>query len=166
MPIWEPGWTARILQPTAGGTVARFCAWSACGKALTAGTEEKRCSKCKRRFYCGRARACQKKHWKGGHKQACEEPACCTICLEGSDDPIPIPRGCGCRGDFALAHVACMAAAATSKQPGEVHKASACVAWRGRRRAHVLGMHLHPHVAWGRPMGCACFAARAREPPA
>lgn len=32
----------------------------------------------------------------------------CTICLEGSEEPTPIQRGCACRGAAGCAHTACM----------------------------------------------------------
>ena len=32
----------------------------------------------------------------------------CNICLDGSEEPPPIQRGCCCRGDGGLAHLACM----------------------------------------------------------
>ena len=76
-----------------------------------------RCSRCKRTYYC--SRRCQKKDWKeGGHKLACEEPPCCTICLEGGEDPLPLQCGCACRGEAGLAHVACKAAVAARRGAG------------------------------------------------
>ena len=93
----------------------RVCSWAGCGRTLV--SSKNRCGGCKRAFYC--ARACQKKHWKeGGHRRACQEPPCCTICLDGGDDPLPIKRGCGCRGDAGLAHVGCLAEANTHKMAG------------------------------------------------
>ena len=32
----------------------------------------------------------------------------CTICLDGGEEPWPIQRGCCCRGEGGLAHLACM----------------------------------------------------------
>ena len=97
---------------------AKTCSWAACGRELSAdAAQNKRCSRCKSEFYC--ARACQKKHWgEGGHKDACEEPPCCNICLEGGDEPLPIQRGCACRGDAGLAHTACLAKANAHKADG------------------------------------------------
>ena len=39
----------------------------------------------------------------------------CTICLDGSEEPRPIQRGCCCRGDGGLAHLACMVQLAAHK---------------------------------------------------
>ena len=73
-------------------------------KVAREGAEQSRCGKCKRAFYCNRT--CQKRHWgRGGHKDACKEPPCCIICLDGGEDPEPIQCGCACRGDAGLAHV-------------------------------------------------------------
>ena len=106
----EPG-----LSPATSPAVARLCAWSGCGRQLPDDPAEySRCSRCKQAFYCDRR--CQKRHWsRGGHREACEEPPCCTICLGGGDEPLPIQRGCACRGDAGLAHVACQAEAAARK---------------------------------------------------
>ena len=101
---------------------ARVCAWSRCGRALSADTaaEQFKCGRCKQAFYC--ARTCQKRHWsRGGHKEECVEPPSCTICLDGGDEPLPIQRGCACRGDAGLAHVACLAEVAARKADGN-HK--------------------------------------------
>ena len=94
------------------------CAWSGCRRQLSADpAQRKKCGNCKRAFYCGRT--CQKRHWgRGGHKLACVEPPCCTICLQGGDDPLPTQRGCACRGAAGLAHVACLAQAAAHKGAG------------------------------------------------
>ena len=93
----------------------KFCAWAGCGKPLPG--KRKRCNRCRRAWYCDQA--CQKKHWQeGGHRKVCEEPPCCTICLDGGEDPEPIQCGCACRGDAGLAHVACRAEVAARKQPG------------------------------------------------
>ena len=54
----------------------------------------------------------------GGHKLVCEEAPSCTICLDGGDAPLPMQRGCACRGDAGLAHVACQARAAAHKGAG------------------------------------------------
>ena len=43
---------------------------------------------------------------------------CCTICLEGGDEPLPVQCGCACRGAAGLAHVACMAQAAAHRGVG------------------------------------------------
>ena len=96
----------------------KFCAWVGCARQLPANAaEHSRCGRCKRALYCDRT--CQKRHWsRGGHKEACVEPPCCTICLGGGDDPVPIQRGCACRGDAGLAHVACLAEAAARQQTG------------------------------------------------
>ena len=100
--------------PTAASL--KFCAWARCGKPLPPGQRMK-CDRCKRAWYCGRA--CQKKHWKeGGHKLVCEEAPSCTICLDGGDEPLPMQRGCACRGDAGLAHVACQARAAAHQGAG------------------------------------------------
>ena len=99
----------------------KVCAWSGCGGVLSADLAgQSRCGRCKQAFYCGRT--CQKRHWgRGGHKEVCVEPPCCTICLDGGDDPVPIQRGCACRGDAGLAHVACLAEVAARKATG-VHE--------------------------------------------
>ena len=96
----------------------KVCAWPGCGQPLSADpAERKRCAQCKQALYCGRA--CQARHWReGGHKEACKEPPCCTICLDGGDEPMPIQRGCACRGDAGLAHVACLAQVAARKAGG------------------------------------------------
>ena len=87
---------------------ARVCCWAACGTPLAGPADEhKKCSRCKQQFYC--SKDCQKMHWKRGHKKVCVEPPLCTICLDGGIEPVPIQRGCGCRGDAGLAHVACIA---------------------------------------------------------
>jgi hypothetical protein len=36
----------------------------------------KKCARCKKRAYCGRA--CQRKHWKAGHKDECKPAAATT----------------------------------------------------------------------------------------
>ena len=107
--------------PAAVSSAARVCAWSGCGRALsTDAVEQLKCSRCKQAFYCGRT--CQKRHWgRGGHKDVCAEPPCCTICLDGGDEPVPVQRGCACRGDAGLAHVACLAQVAARKAGG-VHE--------------------------------------------
>ena len=96
----------------------KVCAWPDCGQPLSADpAERKRCAQCKQALYCGRA--CQTRHWReGGHKNACQEPPCCNICLDGGDEPLPIQRGCACRGDAGLAHVACLAEVAARKAGG------------------------------------------------
>jgi len=102
----EPG------ASTALRAALRLCAWARCGKELSGDPAlRKRCARCKQALYCDRT--CQKKHWReGGHREACVEPPCCTICLDGGDEPLPIQGGCGCRGDAGLAHVACQAGVA------------------------------------------------------
>ncbi len=73
--------------------------------------------RCTQAFYC--ERTCQKRHGgRGGHKELCVEPPLCTICLDGGDEPVPIQRGCACRGDAGLAHVACLAEVAARKSGG------------------------------------------------
>ena len=95
----------------------RRCSWAACGKALGEAGGKSRCGKCKQEFYC--SRGCQRKHWKeGGHRQVCEEPPCCTICLVGGEDPLPLQCGCACRGAAGLAHVACKVRAAAHQGAG------------------------------------------------
>ena len=47
-----------------------------------------------------------------------DPPPCCTICLDGGDEPRPIQRGCACRGDMGLAHTACMAQVNAHKAEG------------------------------------------------
>ena len=97
------------LSPQPPRAPLKVCSWAACGKPLSAdAAQNKRCARCKDELYCDRA--CQKKHWRaGGHRQNCEEPPCCAICLDGGEEPLPIQRGCGCRGDASLAHVTCVA---------------------------------------------------------
>ena len=101
----------------------KICSWSGCGRALSLDLAEQskfKCGRCKQAFYCGRI--CQKRHWgRGGHKEECVEPPCCTICLDGGDEPVPIQRGCACRGDAGLAHTACLAEVAARKAGG-VHE--------------------------------------------
>ena len=103
---------------TAGTIAAKTCSWPACGNDLSGEAAAKnRCGRCKRAYYC--SRRCHKKDWKeGGHKKACKEVPSCTICLDDGDDPLPMQRGCACRGDAGLAHVACQATAATHKDTG------------------------------------------------
>ena len=109
--------TPDVLPPPA---TAKVCAWSGCGRELSTDAAEQskfRCGRCKQAFYC--SRTCQKRHWgRGGHKEDCKEPPCCTICLDGGDDPVPIQRGCACRGDAGLAHVACLVKVAARKAGG------------------------------------------------
>ena len=108
----DPGATA------APPAVVPVCAWARCGKQLPGDPAlRKRCARCKQALYCDQI--CQKRHWReGGHKEACVEPPCCTICLDGGDEPLPIQGGCVCRGDAGLAHVACQAEVATRKFDG------------------------------------------------
>ena len=103
----DPDPDATAPEPPAA--TARTCSWSECGKTLSTNPDEQdKCGQCKQQYYC--SRKCQKKHWgRGGHKHNCKEPPCCTICLDGGDEPLPIQGGCGCRGDAGLAHVACKA---------------------------------------------------------
>ena len=121
----EPA-AATATEPPAADppAAARVCAWSGCGRALSANAVEQsefRCGRCKRAFYCGRT--CQKRHWgRGGHKEACVEPPCCTICLDGGDEPLlPIQGGYRCRGDAGPACVACRAEAPKRKARGWCH---------------------------------------------
>ena len=102
----------------AAAATTQTCTWATCGAALSGEAAAKnRCGRCKKVYYC--SRRCQKRDWKaGGHKKACEEPPCCTICLDGGDEPLPLQRGCACRGDAGLAHVACQAQAAAHKGAG------------------------------------------------
>ena len=51
---------------------------------------------------CCLSRDCQKNHWKNGHKRECEEPEVCNICLDGGEEPLPIPRGCTCSRKSAV----------------------------------------------------------------
>ena len=108
-PLAGDGNTTASPDPTPPAPPApTVCSWAACGMPLVGEAHNHRCGRCRREHYC--SRACQKKHWKeGGHKHVCEEPPCCNICLEGGDEPPPIQRGCGCRGDAGLAHLACVA---------------------------------------------------------
>lgn len=51
------------------------------------GLRVKRCARCKRATYC--CKACQKDHWRAGHKQACvampsTRARCATPCLENA----------------------------------------------------------------------------------
>ena len=106
-------------DPSASAAASlKFCAWAGCGRQLPVDPAEcSKCSRCKQAFCCGRR--CQKGYWsRGGHREACAEPPCCTICLDGGDDPVPIQRGHGCRGDAGLAHAACRAEAAARKAGG------------------------------------------------
>ena len=107
------------VDAPATAAAVQTCSWAACGSELSGEAAAKfRCSRCKREHYC--SRTCQKRHWgRGGHKVACAEPPCCTICLDGGDEPVPIQRGCACRGDAGLAHVACLAEAAARKAGGQ-----------------------------------------------
>ena len=114
----EPAATPASEAPVVAPPAARACAWSGCGRALSADlVGQSKCSRCTQAFYCGRT--CQKRHWgRGGHKEECVEPPCCTICLDGGDEPVPIQRGCACRGDAGLAHVACLAEVVARKAGG------------------------------------------------
>ena len=103
-----------------------------CGYCGKPGAQSK-CAGCMLVAYC--SKNCQAQHWKkGGHKRECKQlkltaapmdqrlltvqtdtpgsSAPCFICLDGDDDPRPIPLGCGCRGNAGLAHPACVEAAA------------------------------------------------------
>ena len=96
-------------------------ACSACGKQLGGSTASHphwhKCSRCKLAFYCNAG--CQRQHWKrGGHKQACKEPMCCSICLDNDGPPLPIQGGCGCRAEAGCAHVACRVQAAEHQKIG------------------------------------------------
>ena len=117
-----------------------------------------RCGRCKQAFYCGRT--CQKRHWgRGGHKEECVEPPCCTICLDGGDDPVPIQRGCACRGDAGLAHVACLAEVAARKVDGLHEGWDECptcgqdytgAMHLGLQRANVHRLRTRPRYDWER----------------
>ena len=99
--------TSHSGTPTPSPEPPLACSWAACGRLLPDPTQRRRCGRCKNEFYCDRA--CQKEHWgAGGHKEDCEEPPCCTLCLDGGDEPLPVQRGCACRGDVGLAHAACL----------------------------------------------------------
>ena len=121
-----PAPTAAATDASVATTTAKACFWAARSNEVSdEAAAENRCGRCKRAYYC--SRRCQKEHWRhGGHKEACEEPPCCTICLDGGDDPEPIQRGCGCRGDAGLAHVACLAEVAAHKQAGHHEGWSTC----------------------------------------
>ena len=109
----QPAATSANAEPSVASL--KLCAWAGCSKPLPG--QHKRCNRCRRAWYCDQA--CQKKHWReGGHRSVCQEPPCCTICLDGGEDPEPIQCGCGCRGDAGLAHVACLAEVAARKQAG------------------------------------------------
>ena len=137
----EAGETAAETgAPAPDATTAKTCSWTACGNGLSGVAAAKnRCGRCKRAYYC--SRACQKKHWKaGGHQLVCAEPPCCTICLEGGDNPLPMQRGCACRGDAGLAHAACLAQAAAHKSAGGWSDAWAVCATCGQ--AYTGGMRI------------------------
>ena len=110
--------TGTAATATAAATTAKTCSWAACGSELSGEAAAKnRCGRGKRVYYC--SRRCQKRDWKaGGHKLVCEEAPSCTICLDGRDEPLPVQRGCACRGAAGLAHVACQAQAAACKGAG------------------------------------------------
>ena len=114
--VAEP--TASAATTAAAAATTQACSWSACGAELSGEAAAKnRCGQCKKVYYC--SRRCQKRDWKaGGHKLVCEEAPSCTICLDGGDVPLPMQRGCACRGDAGLAHVACQAQAAAHKSTG------------------------------------------------
>ena len=88
-----------------------------CGKAESelgpgAAVALQLCGQCKQVAYC--SRPCQKKHWKGGHKQLCTEAGECVFCLTTDEGPypslgiVPIQHGCGCRGSGGLRHTGCV----------------------------------------------------------
>jgi hypothetical protein len=91
-----------------------------------------KCAGCLRVAYC--SKSCQVQHWKkGGHKRECKQlkvaatptdqppipveadipggSGPCFICLDGDDEPRPIPLGCACRGNAGFAHPTCVEAA-------------------------------------------------------
>ena len=119
-PVDEAGAAQADAVVDAGPSAAsrKFCAWVGCGRQLPPDPAVySKCGRCQQAFCCDRT--CQKRHWgRGGHKEACAEPPCCTICLDGGDDPVPIQCGCACRGDGGLAHIACRAEVAARKQAG------------------------------------------------
>ena len=123
-------------------TTATICSWAACGSELSGeAAARNRCGRCTRAYYC--SHRCQKGDWKGGgHKLVCKEAPCCTICLEGGDTPLPMQRGCGCRGDAGLAHVACISQSAVHRGEGHWHPAWAVCATCGQRctRGMQLGL--------------------------
>ena len=136
-------------------TAARLCAWARCGKELPGDPAlRKRCARCKQALYCDRT--CQTKHWReGGHREACVEPPCCTICLDGGDEPLPIQGGCGCRGDGGLAHVACRAEVAARKARG----------WHeGWRECPTCGQEYTGAMRLGLARACVEQCTRTRRP--
>ena len=50
-------------------TVWRLPACASCDAPLRDAADRKRCAACKRALYCGKA--CQRAHWKAGHKEEC-----------------------------------------------------------------------------------------------
>ena len=133
---------------------AHLCAWAPCGKALSGDPAlRKRCARCKQALHCDRT--CWKKHWReGAHREACVEPPICTICLDGGDEPLPIPGGCGSRSDASLAHAACRAEVAARKADGwheGWHECPTCGQFHTVARA-LVELHtrtLHPGaLAW------------------
>ena len=54
----------------------------------------------------------------GAGADATDDAGRCTICLDGGGEPPPIQRGCCCRGDGGLAHVACMVQLAAHTRAG------------------------------------------------
>ena len=107
--------------------MARSC--EECGAEATM-----HCANCEVAFYC--SKACQKKHWKRGHKRVCPveiafqralgrlppmdqapKDARCYICLDGEEEGKKLLRGCACRGDSAgFVHVECLTELAMSKE--------------------------------------------------
>ena len=126
------------LKKPAGERRCKACA-AAAAIAAAGCTGHAVCGRCKCVYYC--SRRCQKRDWKeGGHKLVCEEAPSCTICLDGGDAPLPVQRGCACRGDAGLAHVACQARAAAHKGAGGWNDAWAACPTCGQR--YTGGMRL------------------------
>ena len=145
--------------PAATAPAAHVCAWEECAQPFPADlVGQSKCSRCKQAIYCNRT--CQKRHWsRGGHKQACVEAPSCNICLDGGDDPVPIQRGCACRGDAGLAHVACLAEVAARKADGQHKGWNQCptcgqdytgAMYLGLQRELVHRLHTRPRHDGGR----------------
>ena len=53
------------------GSAGRTC--GQCGRTEDQGETFNHCSRCKDVSYC--SKACQKQHWRGGHKDTCQAPS-------------------------------------------------------------------------------------------